>query len=62
MSAPLFATGLTTEESERLQAAVSRVVGREVSDTELVTDTLIEAVERIGDRLLALEGLKARQG
>jgi len=53
---PLFATGLSPDESRRLQAVVSRLTGREVADTEGVADTLIEALERIDARLTALEG------
>jgi hypothetical protein len=52
---PLFALGFTSDESQRLQDALSTLLGRDVSDEERVTETLIETVEVIGARLFALE-------
>lgn len=52
---PLFALGMTTDESQRLQDALSTLLGRDVSDDERVTETLIETVEIVGARLFALE-------
>ena len=52
---PLFALGMTTDESQRLQDALSTLLGRDVSDDERVTETLIETVDVLGARLTALE-------
>lgn len=54
-STPLFALGLKPDESLRLQVALERLLGRQVDDTERVADTVIAAVERIDERLSALE-------
>lgn len=55
-SVPLFALGLSPDESLRLQGALGRLLGREVSDDERVAETLIDALDRIQARLSALEG------
>lgn len=54
--APLYAVGMSPDETDRLQAALSRLLGRPVSDDERVADTLIDMVDTIGARLSALEG------
>lgn len=55
-STPLFALGLKPDESLRLQASLTRLLGREVEDDERVADTVVEALDRIEARLSALEG------
>jgi hypothetical protein len=55
---PIFAAGLAPDDSKRLQAAVSRLIGRAVSDDEDVVSTVIEACEATAHRLEALERLR----
>ena len=58
--APLFALGMRPDESERLQAALSRLLGRPVSDEERWPVTVTDAVDTIATRLTVLEERSAR--
>lgn len=52
---PLFAAGLTPDEVRGLEQALSRLLRREVHDTERVTELLIAVVNTTATRLAEIE-------